>query len=56
VKLGVKMWVTKINPDQDGQGLIGGCSLAQTSGELPVPSAALKFTARPGTIVEIACL
>ena len=29
---------------------------AQTSGELPVPSVGLKFTARPGTMVEMACL
>jgi hypothetical protein len=29
---------------------------AQTSGELPVPSVGLKLTARPGTMVEMACL
>jgi hypothetical protein len=57
---------SEIHPDQDGRGGDGGEGVLQVEGAAPARlgqaggdswlSAAEKLTARPGTMVEIACL
>jgi len=53
----VEIGNSKINADQNGQRLFTGSSSSGTQlAGLSSGFAAAKFTARPGTMVEIACL
>ena len=54
-ELGIEMGQPQVHPNEQRVGRGGGCGIDQDSVG-SAPSAALKFTARPGTMVEMACL
>jgi hypothetical protein len=61
VELGVKVGSAQVHTHQDGgcERALGGCQMrerAQAAAAGVSPSVEEKFTARPGTMVEMACL